>query len=113
MYLWIGIPTGILLALLAFFGAAKDFGGYVRSGCEAVGACAVAKPTPPTIPNFTSAWVDGGHNATEYCEPQAEHYRKLYPQFNITWRPLGEGRDKVGLGHAIYQYNCAFEAVAK
>lgn len=70
--LWIGIPTGILLALVAFFGAAKDFGGYMRGGCEAVGTCAVAKPTPPTIPNFTSAWVDGGHNAIEYCEPQAE-----------------------------------------
>jgi hypothetical protein len=111
--LWIGVPTGMLLALIAFFGAAKDFGGYVKSGCEAAGYCAAAKPTPPVIPSYSSSWVDGGHNVAEFCEPRAQHYRAIYPAFNIIWRDLGEGRDKVGLGHAIYQYNCGFEATPK
>lgn len=110
--LWIGIPTGILVALVAFLGAVKDFGGYLKSGCETVSACVVAKPAPPTIPNYTSPWVDGGHSATDYCEPQAAHYRVIYPKFNIAWRPLGEGRNK-DWGHATYQYNCAFEATPK
>jgi len=110
---WIGVPTGLLLAIVAFFSAMEQFGGYVKSGCEATGYCIAGKPTPPVIPNYTSPWVDGGHSAKDYCEPQATHYRAIYPAFNITWRALGEGRDKDWLGHATYQYNCAFEATSK
>jgi hypothetical protein len=113
LIMFFGVPTGILLAALALFGAVGQFGGFVKSGCQAAGICAAAKPASPSIPNYTSPWVDGGHSAQDYCEPQAQHYRAVYPDFNITWRALGEGRDKVGFGHAIYQYNCAFEATAK
>jgi hypothetical protein len=113
LIVWIGVPTGILLGLVGLFGAVEQFGGYAKQGCEAIGVCPTAKPTPPVIPNYSSPWVDGGHSAKEYCEPLAEHYREIYPAFNISWRDLGEGRDKVGLGHAIYRYNCGFEATAK
>jgi hypothetical protein len=113
LMVWLGVPTGILLTALALLGALEGAGRYSRSACQSVGLCAVPKPVPPTLPNYTSPWVDGGHNAAEYCEPQAQHYRDIYPGFNITWKALGEGRDKVGLGHAIYQYNCAFVATSK
>lgn len=111
--LWLGIPTGLLVTFVALLGAVDSVGSYAKRGCESAGICVKAKPTPPTLPNYTSPWVDGGHSAAEYCEPQAQHYRDIYPSFTIAWRALGEGRDKDWRGHVTYQYNCAFAAVAK
>src|SRR4051794_10141695 len=113
LVVFFGVPTGILLAVVAFFGAMEQFGGQMKPICEAMGICVAAKPSPPSIPNYQSPWVDGGHNTAEFCEPQAQHYRQIHPDFNITWRALGEGRNKDWIGHATYQYNCAFEAAAK
>jgi hypothetical protein len=113
LIVWIGVPTGILLSAEAFLGALGEFGGHVKSACEATGYCATEKSAPPMIPNYTSPWVDGGHNASEFCGPHAQHYQAIYPAFNVTWRVLGEGRDKDWRGHVTYQYNCAFEATVK
>lgn len=110
---WIGVLTAVLLAADAFLGVLGKFGGHIKSGCEATGYCTTARLPPPVLPNYTSPWVDGGHHAAEYCEPQAQHYQVIHPAFNVTWRALGEGRDKDWRGHVTYQYNCAFEATAK
>jgi hypothetical protein len=89
-----------------------------HSSCEAVisppqtPAVAPAK-TPPILPDFHSDRVDGHHGANEYCIPKRDAYAAQYPDFNIVMIILGEGRDKDFLGHATYQYNCAFVAKPK
>jgi hypothetical protein len=113
--IWIGIPTALLLAVLALFGALGQAGGMMHSACQSVGWCPIPKPVQeaPKLPNFTSSRVDGGHGYKEYCDPVAQTYREQYPDFTITWHEAGDGRDKDLLGHATYQYTCTFSAVPK
>lgn len=113
LVLLLGVPTGLLLTAVALFGAVGDAGAYLTAGCQFVGVCAKAKPTPPTIPNYFTDWVDGGHNAGQYCEPQKKHWEAVYPDFNISWSALGEQRDKDWRGHATYKYGCGFTATVK
>jgi hypothetical protein len=113
--LWLGVPTGLILAVLAFGGALDNGFQAARSVCESVGLCASQKiqKVAPVLPNFVSSRVDGGHGYREFCEPVAQTYREQYPDFTITWHEAGDGRDKDWLGHATYQYTCTFSAAPK
>ncbi len=103
---WIGIPTALLLAVLAFFGALGRASDMAYATCQKVGWCQIAQAPKeaPKLPNFTSTRVDGGHSYREFCEPVAETYREQHPEFNVTWHEAGDGRDKDWKGHATYRY---------
>ena len=115
LLVWIAVPTALLLAILAFFGALGQAGAMVHSACQSFGICSTPKPLrdAPKLPNFTSSRVDGGHSYREFCEPQAQSYREQYPDFTITWHEAGDGRDMDWKRHATYQYTCTFSAVPK
>lgn len=106
-------PYGAPARRLAFFGALGQAGNMVRSPCQSLGWCSKPAREAPTLSNFTSSRVNGGHSFREYCEPVAQTYREQYPDFTITWHEAGDGRDKDAGGHATYQYTCTFSAVPK
>jgi hypothetical protein len=123
-----------LLRLMAIVGALVGAIALIVTGvgnvwegvgnlCKSIGICGSATPVPevpkaaavppPQLPNLSTDWVEGGHTAQEYCNPQKAAYEKQYPNFTIEMTILGDENRKDFLGHVTYRFHCAFAAKTK
>src|SRR6202012_5689962 len=87
---WLAIAAALIGAVALVVGGIQKVWEGADKLCTAIGRCPAEAPTsaPPILPNLNTDWVDGGHSAAEYCNPQKVIYEKQYPSLNITMTEL-------------------------
>ena len=120
---WLAILGALVGAIALIVTGVGNVWEGVGNLCKSIGICESAPPPPvvpktaagppPLLPNLNTDWVEGGHTAQEYCNPQKAAYEKQYPNFTIEMTILGDENKKDFLGHVTYRFHCAFAAKPK